>query len=580
MRQKGTYETSQKVDDRYLNGLESMDPTNLSQIIKDLNQGELSRLDSVFRTVKLSDTRIKRNLSEVCGTLARNELNIVPWAADGEEPTDQAQDMAKTVTNALAHINITSTKWELGFNDLKRSIVESYYRGYGVYQTIWQNKDGLIYPAKFLPVTAQNYKWSNEINGEDRLVLCPNGIGYEELDFPKDKFLICLTRNGHDHPVWGGEAIPLIMCAGYKQLGIKWFMSFCQLFGVPWRHIISNDTEARNNAIQTMREYGSAGLIVSEEGVDVNIYDSKQSGQSLPQREIIALMDQYIDSSILGGDLISGSGDGVGSYALSKTQEHSKNGLFANAGEFLLGVLNTQLIPSIIRYNYGEQCVGCLPYYEFRSDNTGDEDRAISKIERAIKLGMPLSKELVYDSFGLPQPDDGVELFDASSRSTNPDAKPDAKPTDQDSDEGNDDNDADVDDVDDDVEDVDDSDVKASAAQSTDDEDEIDRFLREAKDLKKNDSINPRAETELLARDAKSKSQTAMIEHSVGFVDEVKSWLSMPEEEFKTRLAEINTPEALLSFLDNPVLSDLMQNEVGNAYYQSFTNQYDDQDGN
>lgn len=187
-----------------------------------------------------------------------------------------------------------------------KALAIGYYFGHAVQEIRWEQKGGLWKPRATKPLAARYFGYPYELvpegDPEDRLMLDPEGgTGARNLiDFPDHRFLIGINKGHPGHPA---VAAPLRSLAAYwlaAVYGLKWFMNFTQLFGIPWRHAEVADSKDENAVKAALASIGANGYIVTKPGTKINILDAKQTGQSLPQRELIDLADRQCDIFVLG----------------------------------------------------------------------------------------------------------------------------------------------------------------------------------------------------------------------------------------------------------------------------------------
>ena len=413
--------------DRQMLMIEEFKPEEAEMIKKALSQGDLRGLDTLFRSMRANWPRLRKNMDEVIDKVTLMELDVLPWAEKGQEPSAKAQEMAALVESVYLKALPDPRRWKLGFTDVRKILAESYLRGASCLEIEWTLSKGSRYPLSYTPIPSTFYCWNNETGGEDKLVFCPEGVdGGAQVDFTADKFLISLNKGSMDHPVYGAKLIPLVgSYIGFKY-GWRYFMNYCQLFGIPWRHIKAETEEDRKEALKDMMNYGSSGVIATHPDTTIELFAPSTSGQSLPQRELVELANMACDNLILGQELTSSTGKS-GSRALGEVQNEVRKENFAGVAQHVLRVLNEQLIPAIIRLNYGELPGEGLPYFAYKTDNTEQEAMMLDKIERMRKIGISLANEYVYDSLGVPIPKEGEELFASPSLSVDPASSDDKK---------------------------------------------------------------------------------------------------------------------------------------------------------
>jgi hypothetical protein len=173
------------------------------------------------------------------------------------------------------------------------------------------------------------------------------------------QYAVTCVHNGHRDPVFGVSDFDVVyQCYQTKQKLMFLWATYLEVMGLP-RTVVAGDTadNAKKAAkvLAALRSNGVAGIPASW------MQDIKflpvGSGAGTQYQDAINYMDQQMADSILAGFVrLSGhatSGQGSGSYALSKDQ----SGLFLQLMQAYATEIETQVtdqvITDIVRYNYG-----------------------------------------------------------------------------------------------------------------------------------------------------------------------------------------------------------------------------------
>lgn len=191
--------------------------------------------------------------------------------------------------------------------------------------------------------------------------------------------------------------------------GLKWFMNFTQLYGIPWRHAEVADVKDEGAVRNALANIGSLGYIVTKSGTKINVLDSAKSGDAVPQNILIELADRQCDQFILGQTLTGGT-DNSGSRALGEVHQDTLQEAVKGLADFVGGILTHQLIPAIAALNYGENAKD-LPECWARHEEAKDDKARAERMEILGRIGVPMSKAYVYEDLGVPVPEDDAELF-------------------------------------------------------------------------------------------------------------------------------------------------------------------------
>lgn len=373
--------------------------------------GELIHLDTIFRTMKQEWPRLRGNLKKLRGKVSRLEFEVMPYSEKDSKPTHEALEDARLVESAIYRARPKIGKWELPLDGLIRFLTESYDRGSGVVEILWEIDD-IIYPRAYAPITPDFYRWSSGVNALDRLVLCPDGLGIgQETDFPQDKFIVAISNDGCDHPIFGANLVPLIGLFGAVKFGLQWFMTYCQLYGVPLRIGRANSEPARKKLLGFMKELGSKGMLaLDNDGSSIEIKDNMRSGNSLPQKDLMEYAEKRCDILLLGNTLTT-STDSTGSRSMGETHKDTEEECVDDRADFVCEMLNNQLIPAIIRLNKGHLPKN-LPYIVHKRPGSKRSLQTLEYVKGVSDIfNGKVAREWAHDVLEVPVPNADAELL-------------------------------------------------------------------------------------------------------------------------------------------------------------------------
>ncbi len=396
--------------------IEDLEPQTLTSLRDSIASGETMHIERLYRTMVSRWPKLKKCLSEKASAVQSLSYNIVPWAARGEDPTPEAQALADLIEDALWTRDTTGqAQWRLSFFELIGSLTHAIARGLAVYQIQREyNKEMQAWlPVAYRPVLPSYYGWSTMAAEPDQLLFYPKGymsgrgsVKAGGVEFPKDEFIIAMLKDGVDHPIFNAQLRALIGWYGAATFGLKWFMQYCRLFGIPFQHAKAH-SDNRDKVKQFMTESLAAGFLVTGDDVSVEIVGASK-GSSLPQKDMMELADNACAELILGQTLTSNQGD-RGSQALGTVHNDVRSDFINAAASFVMEIVNTQLIPAIVRWNYGHDFGGQLPTLTLPEEK-GTVER-VDYIKKLLDLGVPMTKQFVHDFLDMPMPSESDDLF-------------------------------------------------------------------------------------------------------------------------------------------------------------------------
>lgn len=394
--------------------LANVTPEQVRTILRNVRTGKLEDQDRLFRLMLDTWPRLRKALNEVSGAVSRLKIEIKPAIRDGaEDPTPQAVRIQEVVERALNSYAPKPGHWELDTLQMVNALIDAYAKGISVVEIVWQTQNNIISPRCYAPVPAKYLAFPNFSNEIDRLMIAPNGANNSNLeDFPPDRFVIGIWSQGGAHPIYGANLRALTKYWLASIYGLGWLMQFAQLFGIPMRTAKTDGTEeALNKAEDMLESIGSSGWAATGPGVDFEIHSAiSGSGDSLPQSHLMDVADRACDILMLGQTLTTDN-TGTGSRALGDVHAGIRSEVLQSVSSWVASIVTTQLIPAIVRMNFGSVPSEDMPYCELHIPIAKDEKEIAERVKIYTEIGVPMPRQWVYDELGIPLPIVGEEIF-------------------------------------------------------------------------------------------------------------------------------------------------------------------------
>ena len=394
---------------------DNVSPASLARLKKSIESGRLDEWEQLLMAITEKWPEYLRNTDSVSGAVSRMQWTVMPWAEDGKKPTPEAQEYASLVSSVFWRNEVSATKFEVEGRKLIKLLCFAKWNGSAVLEIRWGSDGKTVYPAAYVPVTAKHYAWPYSMSHEDELLFFPDGIdmmGSEEgVPFPRDKFIVGLNKSTCFHPIYNSTARVLVGYFGAAVWGLAWYMSYCEKFGRPFMHATANSASDAKEAMRMLEQMGQGGIAVSTKDFDVKFMESMKGDKSIPQASLLDRADEQCVKLIAGQTLTSNSGEGVGgSYALGKVHEGIRQEVLLDVAGEVADILNSQLVKSILKLNYGK-LPDNLPYFVPAIPGDKENNEKVDFYDGVInRIGLPVSREYLYDSFGIPQPEEGDDV--------------------------------------------------------------------------------------------------------------------------------------------------------------------------
>lgn len=376
--------------------------------------GNLREQWALFDLMEDSWPRLAKNLSEVRRAAVRTGYRVQAYARRGEKPTASAQARAELVEAALVNWWPRPGTLELSFEDALYAALDALGKGLSVLEVSWQRHEAGLLPrcAHLLPPAY--YGWNGE-GTELGLVGRSNpGVRAQSADgkapawepFPEGQFWVGVWHGRSGAP---GQTALLRCLAPYWcgiTFGWEWLMNNAQIFGVPlrWATYDADRPELLPTIEAMLENVGAAGWAAFPDGTSMEFKEAVQRAADNPQVYIQTLADKYCDQLILGQEGSSESKPaGIGSGA-SDLHQGVRGERLRDAAQWCADLLNYQLVPALLRYNWGDddEPPTILPDFADETDH-----KAMAERDEILGRIAPLPTKWFYERHAIPHPEPG-----------------------------------------------------------------------------------------------------------------------------------------------------------------------------
>lgn len=391
-------------------------PSSLKLLKRSNTGGEIQYQHALFSAMLQEWDCLRKDVSTMQNAAATLQYRAMPYCEDGKEPTPKAVEVAECVNNALwRRCETEPGVWLQNFQTFVGTLYHGMLRGVQVHEIIWAADRELVYPRAYLPVMPQFYAWSYETGKPDRLLLYREGNfgpGTGE-EFPPDKFIVSMNNQGPDHPLFNATLNSLVGHFCSARWGLSWLRDYAQIYGKPFRvwHVADDEDKAKLEAELASKPV-LADVVTTDEKDSVQIVTGAASGATVPQKVLYDLAERACHKLILGQTLTSDTGEHGGSLAQAKVHAGVMQDEVLAVGNYICDIINSQLIPAIVRRNYGTTQGIPMPEMRCSIPNCAKNEAMIDFYVKLTKnLGLPLKKTDLYEIFGQTPPEDGDEVI-------------------------------------------------------------------------------------------------------------------------------------------------------------------------
>lgn len=384
-------------------------------------------------------------LAAVCNELVEGVLRkkavFDPYCDEGEKPTPDATLRQKLVSAAMRRMRPDAASDENDFRGTIKDILAGWFQGQVVLEIGYQRVNvcgigSVIGPKSTYWVHPVCYAWdmsgrlglrvelnalrenSEQAQASRGAMTTPwNYVTAQPMPsqispFPDCKFLIGICK-GKSGTALGGarlRALAWWWCAA--NFSADWLLNLAQIFGLPfrWASYDPNAPQATIDAVCNMlQNMGSAGWAAFPAGTTLEMKEAGKTGDSSPQGNLLDRADRYARSLILGQTLTGANTSAKGGgLAFGETEAGVKSDRIDAAAEYAAGVINTQLIPFILRLNFGDD--ECAPALRFLQDGEGTVSDA-QRDQILAAAGLKIGANFLRRKYNIPAVEEGEETI-------------------------------------------------------------------------------------------------------------------------------------------------------------------------
>ena len=342
----------------------------------------------------------------------RTRRNGVLSCDMGVRPTGERRADKRTAEEIQAILDGAGADGVGGFDALLDHLLEGVWRGYAVAEVVWRPGAGLTGVEEFVLHEPESFLL--DVDGALRVYTAGSPVKGEPV--PEKKCLLHLYRANKANPYGRGVGRSCWWPYFLKKNVVRFWAIFAEkraagvAVGKYPRGAHHGEQDLLLAAIRALQT--ETGVTIPD---DVTI-DFVQFASTVPVttfKEFVLLHDAYLAKIILGQTLTTDEGQ-HGTQALGAVHQGVKQELLETDAKSLQACIQ-RLVDWIALFNYGPGVAAP----RFMIDYEAVEDlRARAEREKILvgDLGLPVAKRYLYETYGIPAPEEGEELLQTPAR--------------------------------------------------------------------------------------------------------------------------------------------------------------------
>ena len=333
---------------------------------------------------------LKRD-GKVFGGLQKRQLALVgkPWQVEPRVKDDaKASQDAETLTAILKGF---------AFDRMCGELLDALLTGIGISEIIWTVRDDLIVPKRVIKRATRRFVYvQRDENSPAELRLLTRENMLTGVPVPERKLIVHRVNPEDDNPYGTGLGLQLFWPVFFKRKGIVAWNKLNDRFGSPTPHgkYPRNATPKEKNTLaDALRAMSNDGYVLTPDGMEIALLESKLSGNVTTQQQLVEAMDDWIAEVVTGQEPSRAGGGALA--AASKERSNVRQDLTQADSDLLSETLNESIIAWICEFN------GLEPCHVYRQIKEEEDTKAQAESDKIVSdMGFELDEDTVRAKYG------------------------------------------------------------------------------------------------------------------------------------------------------------------------------------
>ncbi|MFW5920952.1 MAG: DUF935 domain-containing protein, partial [Polyangiales bacterium] len=383
----------------------SLNPKGLAGLFRAADEGDVESYLILAEQIEERELHYRSVISKRKLAASGAPVHVEP-ASDAPEHKEHAEAVREDIVDRPQ------------FRDLLFDLADAIGKGYSLCETIWDTSGKRWKPRAYKWREQRHFVWDQQTLSMLRLLdeqEMVNGV-----DLPPFKFIVHVPKLKSGHPIRGGLARLGAVAYMLKSFTVRDWHTFMEIFGMPIR-VGRYDTGATKDEKKELKKavtqiaHDAAGIMPKT--MEVEFVQAMQvSGGDKLFSGAAEWWDRQVSKLVLGQTMTTEDGS---SRSQAEVHQDDQRMLTAADDRQLSATINRDLTRPYIALNFGEQEM--YPRIVVKPDEPEDLSRKSQTVKTLAGAGLPIPMRWAYESFGIPEPEQGeAVMVPVSARQPSP----------------------------------------------------------------------------------------------------------------------------------------------------------------
>lgn len=369
-------------------------PSRLAAILREADEGSLSSAMQLFEEMEEKDP----HLYSIANT-RRLALTGLDWeiVIDADRRPDVDRELAE---EAAAFCRETLLQID-SLDEALQHLSLALGRNIAIAEIVWGSLRGEFRPLALVPVDFTRIVF-DEFD-QPRVLTADeprDGIALEPF-----KFIVHTPHSASGHPQRGGLLRATALAYLAKNLALKDWMIFAEVFGMPVRiarYEPSVTADEKRELLQMLESLGSNAVGVFSRAVELQVLEANRGTSGPPFRELIDFLNREMSKAWLGQTLTTDIAGQSGSVAATQVHEHVRKDILVDDIRKEGRTIRRDLLTPLTRFRFGDQAP--VPHFRRKRRDTGSPKEIAEVLDAAVnRLGLQVPRAWAHDALGVPR---------------------------------------------------------------------------------------------------------------------------------------------------------------------------------
>jgi len=377
-------------------------PSRLMAILREADDGSLATPMQLFEEMEEKDAHLFAVANTRRLALTGRDWKVIS-AADVQDGLDRAlaAESAAYCREILAELE--------ALDEVLQHLSLAIGRNIAIAEIIWDAVNGELRPVDIVPVDFTRIVFDKF----DRLRLLTAEQPQDGVELAPGKFIVHTPHSVSGHPQRGGLLRVTAMVYLAKNLALKDWMIFAEVFGMPVRvarYEPSATPEEKRELLTMLESLGSNAAGIFSRAVELQLLEANRGTAGPPYRDLVEFLNREMSKAWLGQTLTTDITGQSGSFAATQVHEVVRQDVAADDVRKEGRTIRRDLLRPLTRFRFGEDAP--VPYFRRKPGPSAHPAELVGVFQSAIEqLGLEVPAGFAAEALGIPAAAAGEALL-------------------------------------------------------------------------------------------------------------------------------------------------------------------------